>query len=74
MIHRYYKIAHDILEVRHKRTRVIWGYIHLRVPVLSKNGNDRTSVMRVQRLGSDELEGVFHAREDAREYLEGLQC
>ena len=73
MRHKYYKIAHDIIEVRDKRTRVIWGYIHTRVMLLSAAGNDRNSVMRVQRLGSDELEGVFHDRKSAREYLEGLQ-
>lgn len=66
MKHLSRKIALDELEIRDKRTRVILGYIHTRIPAAL----GRSSIMRIQPLGSDELIGAFHTRAEARRALE----
>jgi len=70
MNHCYRKLAYGEYELRNKRTRIILGYIHTRVPA----AGGRSSIMRVQRLGSDQLEGAFKTRGEAREYLEALHA
>ncbi len=71
MKHTYRKLKDGSIEVRDKRTRVIWGYIHPRIEGLTAATNNRSTIMCVQKLGSDTMEEkFFYNRRDAREWLQ----